>query len=176
MKKIIATIIVLVTVSTAQASNYQIMAGAEFGQSEGEWNDYSGDWEDNIGGRVGVETKESRIYVSYNSVDTEIDTSSVSFKSQTLVLNLEAKTRPNLKILSVFVGGHIGAIYSETDTPWFTKDETNLIFGAQAGVLIDIIDNLNLEVGYKYSFTNANNNSANPDNIQTYYGAINLKF
>jgi opacity protein-like surface antigen len=176
MKTIIATLMALTTLTAAQASDYSIMAGMEVGQSKGEWNNYSRDSENNIGGRIGIETKESRIYASYNSIDTELEASSSSVKSQTLVLNLETKTRPTLKIFRAFVGGHIGAIYSEIDTPWYIKDEANLIYGAQIGILMDIVDNLGLEAGYKYSFTNANNDSPNPENIQTYYGAINLKF
>lgn len=178
MKNNVLIVAILLILTNVQASDHQIIGGVEFGQSKSEWDGFTGDRDNSIGARLGVETKESRIYVSYNNIDTDtdIDSKSINFEGHTLALNLEAIAKPYLKILRVFVGGHMGAIHSELDTPWYTSDETNFIYGAQTGVLIDIMDNSNLEIGYKYSWTTADEDTSNPENIQTCYTAINLKF
>jgi len=178
MKKIIISMAVLAAMTTAQALNYDVMAGFEFGQAKASSDEVSleEEWQDSFGGRVGVETKESRIYGSYHYIDSDIDNSGVTYETHVLSLNLEAKTKAYYKILRAFVGGHIGAIYSDLQTPLVEQDDTDLIYGAQAGILVDITENIYLETGYRHSWTNAGDDSVNPDTVQSYYGAINLKF
>ncbi len=177
MKKIVL-LVLLAFVTSASAKNTQVLVGAEFGQSKSSWENYTGKEEDNLGARVGVETEESRIYVSYNYAKTEdFIFTGIDFETQTLVLNLEAKTKPYYGILRAFVGGHLGAIYSTLkDGVSPDEDDTDFIYGAQGGILVDVTNNISLEAAYKYSWTNSSDNSINPDNIGTYYGALNIKF
>lgn len=183
MKKIL-TVMLLALLSSGSVyagSGYQILIGAQYGQSEGDWNDYTGDWEDSYGLRLGIEDENTRIYISYDYSESE-DFSFVNtdFQSHILLANFDAKTSKYYGFLRVFAGGHLGAIYSEWNlgqySPLEDEDNTDFIAGAHVGFIIDVIDNAYLEAGYRFSMTSASSDSINPGKIQTVYGALNFKF
>lgn len=175
MKKVILAVILLLSSSAYAASGYQVLVGAEYGEAKNKSGDTSAEWEEHIGVRVGVENEESRIYGSYSYSETDL-VAPYTYETQTLLLNLEAKTDKHYKFFRIFIGGHLGAIYSKYSNTVTDRDDTDFIYGAQAGILMELGKYLSLETGYKYSFTTAGESSINPDRVQTYYGAVNLKF
>lgn len=175
MKKVILSVILLLASSAYAASGYQILVGAEYGEEKYKTDDTSSEWEEHIGVRVGVENEESRIYGSYSYSESDL-VAPMTYETQTLLLNLEAKTNKHYKFFRIFVGGHLGALYSKYSDTVADLDDTDFIYGAQAGVLMELGKHFSLETGYKYSFTSADDSSINPDRIQAYYGAVNLKF
>ena len=170
----------LVIATSASAQNTQVFIGGEFGQSKSEWDDHTGEWEATFGLRAGVETDESRIYLSYNYSEIEdLIFDDTTYESHALVMNFDAKTKKHYGFLRVFAGINIGAIYSEWDlnNPLTEdQDDINLLYGAQAGLIIDVVDNIYIETGFKYSLTDAKKDEINPANIMNYYGALNFKF
>jgi len=188
--KIILQLVLLAFFTSVFAKDYQILVGAEFGQSKDKWADYTGEWEDEFGIRIGAEADKARIYLSYNYIKTEdlakeVHGRSNTFESHKVVLNFDAKTDKYYKFLRGFVGGHLGALYSEWDlghdparanSKDDTRDDTDFIYGAQAGLIIDLLENAYLEAGLRYSLTNAGSDSINPADIMNYYGAVNFKF
>ncbi len=181
MKKILLLGLLILSSALYAASDYKILIGAEYGQSEGSWNSTTGDWEDSLGIRIGAENDESRIFLSYHYQKVEdFDFVNTDFESQVLNANFEAKTEKYYGFARGFAGAHIGVIYSEWNLGFYTpledEDDLNLIFGAQAGFILDIIDNAYLEAGYRYSVTDADKSTINPASIQTFYGALNFKF
>lgn len=180
--KLILTVLLLSIFSLASAQDYQVLVGGEFGQSKGEWGDYDGEWENSFGARIGVETEKTRIYLSYNYL--EIDDFlfvNTQYESHTALMNFDAKTDKYYKFFRGFAGIHVGALYSKWDlgvnpTTDSSKDDTNLVYGGQAGLIIDIVSSIYLETGFKYSFTNASSDSINPADVMNYYGALNFKF
>ncbi|MBE0499770.1 MAG: hypothetical protein IBX43_11170, partial [Campylobacterales bacterium] len=105
MKKVILTVIMLLASSAYAASAYQVMVGAEYGEEKKKFDDTSGEWEEHIGIRVGAENEESRIYGSYSYSETDL-VAPDTYETQTLLLNLEAKTDKHYKFFRIFVGGH----------------------------------------------------------------------
>jgi len=181
MKKILMFVLLTLVSSVYADSGYKILVGGEFGQAKGNWDDYTGEWEDSFGLRAGVETDRTRIYISYNYTKSEdFNFVNTDFESHMIVMNFGAKTDKYYGLFRGFVGGHAGVLYSLWNLgeypPLEDEDDVNLVIGGQAGIIIDVIDNAYLEAGYRYSLTDADNDSINPGSIQTYYGAINLKF
>jgi len=179
--KNILFIMLLALFSSVYASDYKILAGLEYGQSKGTWNDYTGDLENNFGLRVGTETKETRIFFSYNySLVENFNFANTDYTSHIAAMNFEAKTKKYYGFLRAFAGMHLGAIYSTWDLgfypPLSDEDATDFLFGGQTGVIVDVIENIYFEAGYRLSLTTASDSSINPGNIQTFYGALNLKF
>lgn len=177
---LIAGLLMLSTCMHAD-SDYQVLIGAEYGQAEGKWNTTTGDWEDLIGIRAGVETDESRIFVSYHYQKLEdFDFVNTDYETQMLNANFEAKTQKYYGAFRVFAGGHVGVMYSEWSLGYYSpltdEDDFNVMFGAQAGIILDLIDNAYLEAGYRYSLTDADTSSINPASVQSFYGAVNIKF
>lgn len=176
MKKIVLLALMSVLTS-AFAGGTQILVGVEYGQSKSSWENFKGSEEDNLGARIGIETEETRIYGSYNYVKTkDFQLAGTDFENHTMLLNLEAKTKPYYGIFRVFAGAHLGALYSNLKSTTLDENDTDFIYGVQGGILADITNNISLEAAYKYSRTNASTDSNNPDNIGTYYGALNIKF
>ena len=173
-------LIVLAMFTSALAKETQILIGGEFGQSKQEWKDHTGEWESSFGLRLGAETKDSRIYLSYNYQETkdllkDLYGVESTFESHILVMNFDAKTNQYYGFFRGFAGINVGAIYSKWTLPT-EQDSTNLIYGGQAGLIIDLSKNIYLESGFKYSFTNSEDDDINPSNIMNYYGALNFKF
>jgi len=183
MKKIL-TVILLALLSSGSVyagSGYQVLVGAQYGQSEGDWDDYTGDWEDSYGLRLGIEDESTRMYLSYEySKSEDFSFVNTDFESHVLLANFDAKTDKHYGFLRVFVGGHLGAIYSEWNlaqyAPLKDEDDTDFIGGAQIGLIIDVIDYAYIEAGYRFSLTSASSDSINPGRVQTVYGALNFKF
>lgn len=172
MKKIVV-IAFLASLSCVYAgSKSQIMVGAELGKIKGEKSGNKTDWFGHASVRAGVETEETRIYVSADNRNGE--DSLEDRGTMILALNLEAKTKKYYKFFRAFAGGNIGAINSKNKS--IDKEDTDAIGGFQAGALMEVTENITLEAGYKYSWTTADTDSLNPDSTQKYYGALNLKF
>jgi len=181
MKKMVFFILLTLLTSICSASDTKILLGGEFGQTQGDWNDYTGEREDSFGLRAGVETKETRIYASYNYLKTkDFNYVNTDFESHIATMNFSAKTKKYYDFIRSFIGVHLGLIYSKWNlgeyVPLEDKDDINLVLGGQAGIIIDVVENAYLEAGYRYSFTNANTSSINPGSIQVFYGALNFKF
>jgi len=179
--KNILLIMLLALFTSTYASDYKILVGGAYGQSENTWNDFTGDLEDNIGLKIGTETRNSRIYLSYNySLVEDFNFANTDYTSHIAAMNFEAKTKKHYGFLRAFAGMHLGAIYSIWNLgfypPLSDEEEVDFLFGGQAGVIIDVVENIYLEAGYRLSLTTASDSSINPGNVQTFYGALNLKF
>jgi len=179
--KNILLIMLMALFSSTYAADYKILVGGEYGQSESTWKDFTGDLQDNYGLRIGTETKETRIFLSYNySMVEDFNFANTDYESHIAAMNFEAKTKKHYGFLRAFAGMHLGAIYStwnlSTYPPLQDEDELDFLFGGQAGVIVDVLENIYLEAGYRISLTTASDSSINAGNIQTFYGAVNLKF
>lgn len=116
------------------------------------------------------------MYASYNYIDGHrLITEPMT---QILALNLELKTAKFFKVLRIYGGAHVGAINTEINKISTNErvDDTDRTGGFQAGTLIELGNHIALEAGYKYSWTTSSNESLNGATVQTYYGALNLKF
>ncbi|MDF1881634.1 outer membrane beta-barrel protein [Sulfurimonas sp. MAG313] len=177
MKKILLTLAALALASSLQAQEYESMLGFELAQTRGYVSNTNYRWSNSFGARVGAETGLSRVYVNYNYIDADSSVSTGTYAIQTLELNIEAKTRPYFDRLRGFAGGHVGAVYSRIKVPIrnFDQDDFDLIYGVQGGMIVEFTDNLYLEIGYKYSWTQSKEYDVNFERLESVYGAFNFK-
>ena len=137
--------------------------------------------------RGGFTDHRTRVYASirYTGPDKDVnDMISYDIKQYDMLINLEAQTDPwyftdklNAK---AFVGGHAGAIYGKVDKDvgHISQDDSDygLAYGAQGGVIFDFSSSINMEVGYRYTWTNLSVEQTDLDSYDAIYGAFNLNF
>jgi hypothetical protein len=179
---------------------YSPFFGLEIGAMESNYHeDTLGDFDTTTevawGARLGVKEQRTRIYASFHYMNYDekerLDSTnyaSIETDQYDLVLNAEAKTDPfaltnNLTTL-FFVGGHVGAVvidydatlvlsgdkYSESDT------EYGVAYGAQGGMMLEFNKKFNVEIGYRYTWTNLDIQSIDLEYYDNIYGAVNINF
>ncbi len=178
MKKIIVAL-VLLSMTTLFANEYDTFVGIEYGQNKADWSSGSGDNTDTYGVRAGFVDDNTRIYLVFDYLDPD-EPAGVDELVYLTTINFEAKTTP-YKLAewlqpSFFLGGHIGLIKYEQETTLIDIDETGALYGAQAGILFGLSSSIDLEIGYRYSLSTLSFLGEDLDNIKAYYGAINLTF
>jgi len=163
MKKIV--LVMLLTMMTSlSAAGFDVMLGAHIGGASSEAADgSSGDFESNFGLKLGFVEENSRFYVSYDNIDGD---------GHAALLNVEGKSSQYYGFIRGMIGAHAGALITDV-----VDTETNLMYGAQVGAIFDLFDSLSLDIVYRYSVTDSDGSLTDgPDNLQTVYGGLNLKF
>jgi hypothetical protein len=152
-------------------TGYVPFVGVEIGGVEGTVNGWDTDHHFALGLRGGYEDEMTRIFLSYHYV--HFDDADV----MDLMLNLEAMTVPyvfsDMLSTRVFVGGHIGTTYVNPDA---FDSEFDLAGGLQGGLLFDFGTNVDLEVGYRYTWTNWKDNGYKLKHYDNIYTGINYRF
>jgi len=126
--------------------------------------------------KLGGESKNYRLFLvgTYYLLDAPNTTKSTA---ASLGLQLDYLIRAG-EHFNVFLGLNGGAIRSDFEYADSTYDgETNTYGGGQAGINIDIIDNLGLEFGARAKHVfKSNDNTYGIENIYEGYGSIVFKF
>ena len=128
--------------------------------------------------KLGGESRFYRLFLSgsYYLLDAPNTTDS---SAASLGLQIDYLIRAG-EHFNIFMGLNGGGIYSdfEQEVAGGTTSETNTdaYAGAQAGVNIDIIDNLGIELGARYKHVFSADNVAAIDNMYEGYAAIVFKF
>lgn len=175
----------LLTATLTFAEERKPFIGLELGKAEGSFSyagvDYDGENQTTLGAKVGAVGKNDRIYLSYIDVD-KVEYSSINYteKYKALLINLEAMTDPYTIVKGVapqlFVGVHGGmAKVNATLSTWSGSDE-DLLYGVQAGALVNITDNVSIEAGYRYSWSELSLAGVSVDNVKSYYAGLNFSF
>lgn len=158
-------------VPVEKATGYVPFVGLEAGGLEGTVNGWDTDRRFALGLRAGYEDEMTRIFLSTHYVHLDYA------KAMDLMLNLEAMTVPyvfsDVLATRVFVGGHIGTTYVNPDA---FDSEFDLAGGAQAGLLFDFGTNMDLEVGYRYTWTNWKDNGYELKHYDNIYTGVNCRF
>lgn len=154
----------LVASTCLLAQEYKPFVGVELSSSKVEWKTSGRDSgsETGYGLRAGFMADDHRIYLGIGQANTDKDNVRVA------AVNLEGLTSPyklsNWLDTRFFAGAHIGTgEYS---------DKYDLIYGAQGGVIFGLPVNLGLEIGGRYTFTQADN----VDHGEAVYSALNYQF
>jgi hypothetical protein len=158
MKNIVLAGLLMASTSV-MASEYSIFVGAEGVSLKSEADSGAeSDYENGFGLRGGVIGENSRVFVSYQNVD-EVDFVSVS---------LEGMSDPyewfSWLSTRAFLGFHGGMTSFD--------DNTNELYGAQAGMMMTIPLDISFEAGYRYSLSEIDG----IDNFKGFYGAANFQF
>lgn len=183
-KRLLALLIALAAFSQGHASEYDLFVGGEAGLS---WADFSGPGGtyqnreiSTYGVKAGVVDDETRMYVAYNYLDAYEDSPTRTGEYQTLTLNTEAFTKPEdifgLFDIVFFAGAHLGAININVEANFGESEKTALLYGIQAGILLEFGLPVNLEAGYRYSLSTFSDVNTDLDSLQVAYGGINIKF
>ncbi|PHS33967.1 MAG: hypothetical protein COA92_02700 [Sulfurovum sp.] len=145
------------TVSASDALKSQTFIGFEIAGTDLDSNASAGT---NIsyGIRVGAQNDEWRTTLLYNHYN-----SSASGIEETInqgSFNLDYfmwTTETNSLHIKPFVGMHVGYMNYEWLENGLAIDESDLFFGGQVGVSLEVIDVVEIDLGYKYSKTNIDN-------------------
>jgi len=154
--------------------------GVEFGGAKGTVDmptgTYKSDWDASIGLRGGYYNDVSRIYLSLHHINDD------EGKLIDGTLNLEAMTAPYALGPTIqtrfFAGGHLGAVHIKADN--LNSSDTDFAYGIQGGVLLDFGQNVNLEIGGRYTWSSLELDSfMGTYELQHYYSlytGVNLTF
>jgi hypothetical protein len=93
--------------------------------------------------------KSSRLYAYYTKLEPE--TEGLEMKLKIITLNYEYLIDTGYDGLTPYLGAHIG----RSDFELLGYDDQGLMYGAQAGILFGITDNIELELGISYSMMDA---------------------
>ena len=163
MKKIVLTGL-LAASSCLMAQEYKPFVGVEVSSSAVEWetSGRTSGHETGYGLRAGLNGEDHRMYIGIGQADTEGDNVTAA------ALNLEGMTSPyrltNWLDTRFFVGAHIGT--TEYD------DDYDFVYGGQGGIMFGFPSDMALEIGYRYSWSDAEN----VDHGESVYGALNFQF
>lgn len=145
------------------ATEYRTFAGVEITSGEVELN--SGrkiGHEPGYGLRAGLMGDDHRVYLNIGQSDTDYG------DVRALAINMEGLTSPYVwtswLATRFFVGGHVGT------TEY--KDKYDLAYGVQGGLMFGFPANISLEVGGRYSWSQADN----VDHAEAAFGAVNFTF
>jgi len=184
MKRILYIVFITFALgANVNASDYKIFVGGEAGASWADFDGPNGEYQNKeiktYGAKVGIDNVKTRVYLAYQYIDAYEGSNTRDGEYQTLTLNAEAFTPPlNLGIadLSLFVGGHAGAININVDASFGQVDEYAMLYGAQIGLMARFGSIVSLETGYRYSLSNFSKEGTDLDRFQIAYGGINIKF
>ncbi|WP_300363367.1 outer membrane beta-barrel protein [Hydrogenimonas sp.] len=182
----------------ADENRYRPMAGVEVGGMESTYETrdekYDTDSEVGWGLRGGVQNDDARIYASFHYVnfedDKKDDTSYAKYETDQydLLLNLEAITEPFRFSDSIasffFIGAHIGGVYVDYDAKYHSRNvdlekkdsEYGLASGAQAGAVMKISEKVELEAGYRYTWSTLDIQDVDLDHYDNLYIAFTYDF
>jgi len=185
MKKILYIVCIALALGVnANASDYNIFVGGEAGASWADFDGPNGEYQNKeiktYGAKVGIDNVNTRIYLAYQYIDAFEGSNTRDGEYQTLTVNAEAFTEPlnifDIADLSLFVGGHAGAVNINIDASFGEVNEYAFLYGAQIGLMARFSDIISLEAGYRYSLSNFSEEGNDLDRLQIAYGGINIKF
>ena len=185
MKKIFYGLLVFFTfITNANASKYEMFIGAEAALSWADFTGPNGNYENDgistYGIKAGVIDENTRVYISYNYLDAFKDSSNREGNFQALTISTEAYTKifnitENYPV-SFFFGAHVGGVNLEVDSTFGTSDKSSLLYGLQAGIMTTSKSPINLEFGYRYSYSSFSDMNNDLDQLAIAYVGINYKF
>jgi hypothetical protein len=120
--------------------------------------------------RVGAQNDEWRttlLYNYYNNTDLGIEetTNQGSFNLDYFLWAMETSSLQ----IKPFVGLHVGYMNYEWLLNGVGVDESDVFFGGQVGISLEVINVVELDLGYKYSKTNINT----LDNLGSFFLGLN---
>ncbi len=145
--------IALLAGTMSVAEERKLFVGVEFGKTEGSYSYGSTEWDGNDqnswGIKIGGVGQNDRIYVTYLDVNKYKDSSyNSSEKYKALFANFEAMTSPYKIVEGVepqlFVGGHFGMAKVDVTLGSLSEDDQDFIYGVQAGVLFNVVNNFSI--------------------------------
>lgn len=167
------------------ADDTKPFVGVEIGKAKGSYSfgnlEWDGEKQNTLGVKAGLVGKNNRMYVTYVDVDKyEIAASNYSEKYKALFASVDVMTNPYTMgggiLPQVFVGIHAGGAKIDATYLSTTYNDTDWIYGGQAGILLNVTPNLALEAGYRYSWTKLSIAGINLDNAKNYYAGLNFSF
>ena len=201
MKKILSVMMfsaLFAGIVHAEENRYHPLAGVEVASTESTYETkdetFDTDSETGWGLRGGVQNGDTRIYASLHYVNFEEDKkeSASHAKYETdqydLLLNLEAMTDPFRFSDSIasffFIGAHIGGVYVDYDAEYRSRSvdlkkkdsEYGLASGAQAGAVMKINEKVELEAGYRYTWSSLDIQDVDLDHYDSLYVAFTYDF
>lgn len=125
------------------------------------------------GFKIGAEDMGLRLFFSYRPMEIDgVFTYSYGVELDSMIVTDS--------IWRIFYGIHIGGLKYKFDSGDGYIEETSPYYGFELGVIAEIFENYDLEVGARYSLTHPENNSISTayivDEVLNYYFAINFKY
>jgi len=123
--------------------------------------------------KIGAEDMGLRLFFSYRPLTIDgIFTYSYGLELDSMIVTDS--------IWKLFYGVHIGALNYKFDSGDSYKEENSPYYGFELGIIAEVFENYDLEVGARYSLTHPENSSISTayivDEILNYYLAINFKY
>jgi len=152
MKKIIIACVYMAMGSSVYASDAQGFVGVEIGAASVKGDTYveprhEGDAVE-FGLRIGAQSDEWRTTFGFDYFDSSSDDQNVERGMLTLDYFFLNGTQYKMEYRP-FIGMNIGyANYEST-----TIDDSDFIYGAQAGVVVNLIDQIDIDLSYRYSLS-----------------------
>jgi opacity protein-like surface antigen len=109
---------------------------------------FNGDDDVEFGFRIGAQNDEWRttfIFDYYDSSDNDQNIEKGYLTLDYLLLEKESTVRP-------YIGLNIG--YANYESSYV--DDSGFLYGAQAGIILDVADVISLDLGYRYTLSDAN--------------------
>ena len=106
---------------------------------------FTGDYDLQYGFRVGAQNESWRttfIFDYYDSSDNNMNVEQGYFTVDYFILEKESTLRP-------YIGLNVGYANYESDY----VDDSGFLYGAQAGIVLAAGENINLDIGYRYSLS-----------------------
>ncbi|MCF6331435.1 MAG: porin family protein [Sulfurimonas sp.] len=183
-KNLYALLITFVMFSNVNASEYDVFVGADLGVSYTEFTDEDGTYENNnistYGIKAGIINDSSRVYLTYHYLNAFENSSNRNGKFQTIAINADGFSNSfNTfdKISHVFfIGGHLGSINAKVNSNFGSSNTYGLIYGVQGGMLTSVTSFLDIELGYRASFSNFFDKDNDLNRIDAFYAGVNFRF
>jgi hypothetical protein len=163
------------------ASDSAFFVGADYGQTIAnvEQNDATleNGYVSQYGGKIGLREKNARVYLAYSAA-AEYSDADYSLSYQNAYLALEGVTDEFRVIANayarVFIGVHAGAFIPDLEIGGEDVGKTNLMGGAQGGLIFTLPAGLELELAYRHFWTEQEESTYL--NAGTVYTALNYNF
>ena len=143
------------------AATVQADTGGFFGELEHEGTDVE------IGFRLGVQNEAWRTTLIYDYFDSSDDDQNYEKGMLTVDYFFLESTR-GVQMFNPYIGLNAGYMnYESTGI-----DESGFLYGAQVGLTFDMMENINADLGYRYSYTDA----AHTDHIGSFVLGVNYLY
>jgi len=125
------------------------------------------------GARLGAQNEEWRATFAYNYFDGNEDGKEQNYGK--FLASLDYFLGSNEDVLKPFIGANVGYINYESTN---NIDMSGFIYGVQAGIVVSVTDNIDLDLQYRYSLSSAtqDDRDASLDHIGSIVFGINYIF
>jgi hypothetical protein len=181
MKSFLRLLLFLLLPLTLFGSESAFFVGAEYGQTIAnvEKDDVTLDnsYVSQYGGRIGLREKNARVYLAYAATQ-EYSDADYTLSYHNAYLALEGIT-DEFRVIAdaharVFIGVHAGAFIPDLEIYGEDVGKTNLMGGAQGGLIFTLPAGLELELAYRHFWTEQEESTYL--NAGTVYTALNFNF